>query len=107
MTDTVKVNIPDELFPSLIVGVSGAEYPVKGRTVLMSRDDAHALIGSAMPGNLLPWRAANEQLLQQLGPLPKPTLGIHIAGALTTREAAPRNPRDIGGMAWGIGAPRE
>jgi hypothetical protein len=107
----VIVRVPDALWPSLVIGVSGENCMVETddngeRVVMMSRDDARILIGSPMPGNL-PWRAANEALLRQLGPTPKPTVGIHIAGALTTREAAPRNPRDIGGMSRGIGAPRE
>jgi hypothetical protein len=102
----VRVTIPSDLWLTHVGGASGENYaavhgPDGERFVMMTPEDARMLIGT--PSNL-PWRAANEALLRQLGPTPKPTVGTHIAGALTTREAAPR---DIGGMSRGIGAARE
>jgi hypothetical protein len=47
----------------------------------------------------LPLKAENEALAKMLGPMPKLEPGINIAAALAARDAAPRDPRDVGGMA--------
>jgi hypothetical protein len=99
----VIVQVPHAEWPSMVIGASGENCMVEtddngARVIQMTPTDAHILIGSPMPGNL-PWRAANEALLRQLGPLPKLEPGIHIASALAARYApAPRDIADRGGI---------
>jgi len=108
----VVVKIPDTDWPSMVIAVSGENCPVEiaddgsSRVVQMLPDDARVLIGTPMPGNL-PWRQANEALLQQIGAPPKLEPGICIAAHLQALEQMrPLHPKDIRGTLRELGVLR-
>ena len=75
-----------------------AEIEDGRRIVWMAPEDARAMIGSPFADQDL--RRANADLLNRLGNLPPLRAGVRVADLLqAARDATPRDPRDIGGMA--------
>lgn len=105
----VDVTVPNG--PSHIVTPDGHAHIVQvdetGRGhVRIKIAYARAIINSGTPESLA-WKAVNEQLSRQLGPLPKPEAGIHIASYLQSLEAMrPLHPRDIRGTLRELGVLR-
>ncbi len=65
----VRVTVPADLWPSMVIGASGENYPVEvdsngERFVTMSRDDARALLVS--PFSPPAWLAANPEVAESL-----------------------------------------
>jgi hypothetical protein len=64
-SDRVRVHVPAELAISTVYGISGTAYGIEigsdgRRTVMMSRDDAKALVCSPIPSSS--WREVNPEL---------------------------------------------
>ena len=83
VANTIRIVAPDGMQPSaLIGGVSGQTYRAQIEsglwTYYLSESDARALICSNME-HAIPWRLANEGLLQRLGGVRKPDPGVNIS----------------------------
>jgi hypothetical protein len=100
--DIVTVTVPNEY--SVIETPDGHSHIVAvdtdgRRTVTISAEHARVMLNSGLPCSI-PWKQANAELAERLGPLPKPEPGLHIASYLRAQAAiAPRSVSDRGGAA--------
>jgi hypothetical protein len=103
IADAVRVVAPPGMEPSTLVGASGIHYLAKiegtDRVFYLSKADARCILGNHIASNLS-WISSNQPLKSQLGSIPAAPPGVRVADLLqAARDAAPRDPRDVGGMA--------
>jgi hypothetical protein len=103
MTTSVKCYVPNE--SCVIETADGHSHLVSideegRRFVMLTVEAVKPFLESGLACSL-PWREINAHLLGgALGPVEKPSPGISMARLQrATANAAPRDPRDVGGMA--------